>query len=201
MDLSLFDRHRFWIKSLKTGATSSGWIAADDSEHLKLTFNTPIPEESEDRWIVSVTTTSGTFQFLIRLFDIDGLTASGKIDSRMNLIEATETPRYLHQKSETIVIDGERMLADVVDISPGGVGLKVPFAIPVGSTVEIEIEDELGPIQLSGSVVQTFQDPADSMFFRSGVALSPMSRLVHAQWHIYLRKGERIIALDRSKAS
>lgn len=201
MDLSLFDRHRFWIKSLKTGVTSSGWIATDDSEYLKLSFNTAIPEEPEDRWIVSVTTTSGTFQFLLRLIEVDGLTASGKIDSRMNLIEATETPRYLHSKSETIVIDGERMLAEVVDISQGGVGLKVPFAIPIGSIVEVEIEDENGPIMISGSVVQTFQDPADTMFYRSGVALAPMNRLVQAQWHIFLRRGERIIALDRSKAS
>lgn len=166
-------------------------------DNLEFEFSADPPKCDGGHMVCSITHAAGTAQFMIKVNSLEGRIANVTIDSRINLVDSGQEARKLLNRDATITIMGEQILGSVTDISESGIGLGTQIAVPVGTAVDCTIENEDGPLTVSGKVVYGTQEGTT---YRSGVLLKPLDRLTKARWHILLQEGERVV-VQRNRAS
>lgn len=197
MDLAELAEYRFWLKNPSTSAVGHGFVCEISETAVQLDLVDDMNVSAGETWICSVTHPQGKVQFLVKVESIEDQRISGAIASQLNVKEPTEDARKRVDLTETLLYQGESILIQVKDVSPGGLSVLVPINLPKGAEVECVINGEDGEVRLPGKIVYSIEHPG-SIYYRAGVFLSKLDRINSARWKVYLSCGERVIAQRRT---
>lgn len=171
----------------------SGWVASAKGRELSVTLAEETALVSGELLVGSIIHQGVNAQFRCKVLDLEGTALKIDIDSRINLAETEQDSRIRATQTETLILEGEQVLVTLNDVSMNGVGFMAPVQLRQGARIELHITSAGEPIVLFG-IVRFCTQEEGSIYFRTGVKLDEMDRLLRARWVTYLQRGDPIQA-------
>jgi|GEM_PF-6796542 len=181
------------MQTPKFSGLISGWVSSAKGRELSVTLSEESILTNGDLLVGSIIHQGVNAQFRCKVLELEGTALKIDIDSRINLAETEQDSRIRATQTETLILEGEQVLVTLNDVSMNGVGFMAPVQLQSGAKVEIHITSAGEPIILFGQVRFCTQEEG-SIYFRTGVKLHEMDRLLRARWLTYLQRGDPIQA-------
>ncbi len=201
MILSDLIRHRYWMKGPSHDGLITGWVQEVDGTELtlSLSMNDEVVTAPNQVFICSISSPIGNTQFRCRVLHRQGESLRVLIESGIHLAESKEGARTLLNGSVIVHYQGEQIMAELVDVSARGMGIRAPFAFPPSTKVSCSLDVKGSKVEISATVMYSHQEAGGN--FRSGLRLASLDRLTAAWWSRLTSDGAEAMRREDEEAS
>lgn len=182
-DRSPFINTRCRLQRLKDAKFFAGWVRDLTKEELHLRLSTRTGLMMGDRFAVEVHGTDRSAIFTAALCSQDSEELVFRIHEQVRYLPSRERARLAVEGiTGKFKYQGVDTPFSVSDVSLQGCGLVVPFQVPRGAKLTLDIDTPQGLINCSGEVRYCKQDADIPGAYRIGMLLDIMARLESARW-------------------